>query len=256
VARCSPVAGSLIVHGAIALVVVLARCSRPEVQPDRRQRIAIDLVTPAPLVSPTPAVPQPVTQASVGSSPGNSLAPPRALRHAHSMATHAAASSRRTVEATMRIEPPRSEASEPRAVGETGETGEAAGPGSGDRPGPGGRGGGIGFGIGGWNTSVAAAPLPVPPAAPPAPEPAKSRARPPRLIYPARDREALDSLLFVARLTIDPDGFVIGARLVRGVGGVRDDQATNAVWRFRYSPALDDDGRPIQATIEQRFLVD
>jgi len=147
----------------------------------------------------------------------------------------------------MQIEP-RSATSE---TGETGETG-AAGPGSGDRPGPGGRGAGIGFGIGGWNTSVAAAPLPVPPA----PEPAKSRARPPRLIYPARDREALDSMLFVARLTIDADGFVIGARLVRGVGGVRDDQAANAVWRFRYSPALDDAGRPTPATIEQRFLVE
>lgn len=76
------------------------------------------------------------------------------------------------------------------------------------------------------------------------------------MIYPARDREVEDSRLFVARLTIDADGFVIGVRLVRGVGGVRDDQAANAVWRFRYSPALDDDGRPVLATIEQHFLVD
>src|SRR5262249_18054499 len=228
--------------------------SRPEVQPDRRQRIAMDLVTPASLVSSTPPVPPPATQAGAGSLPGSSPVPPHAVRHAHAMALHAAASSRRTVEPTMRSEPPRSERGEPgtKVASERGEPDAAAGPGSGDRPGPGGRGGGIGFGIGGWNTSVAAAPLPVPPA----PEPARSRARPPRLIYPARDREALDSLLFVARLTIDSDGFVIGVRLVRGVGGVRDDQAANAVWRFRYSPALDDDGRPIQATIEQRFLVD
>jgi hypothetical protein len=83
-----------------------------------------------------------------------------------------------------------------------------------------------------------------------------SRARPPRLIYPTRDREVDDSLLFVARLTIDSEGFVVGARLVRGTGGGRDDQAANAVWRFRYSPALDDAGRPTPATIDQRFLVE
>ena len=245
-ARRSALAGSLVVHGAIALVIVLARCGRTRVQPDGPQRIAIDLVTPAPVVASPPPVPPPVTQAGAGSSPGSSPAPQRALRHAHT-AAHAAASSRRTVDTTMRIEP-RSETNETRLASETGE----AGPGPGDGRGPGGRGGGIGFGTGGWNTSVTAAPLPVPAA----PEPEQSRARPPRLIYPARDREVEDSLLFVARLTIDTDGFVIGVRLVRGVGGVRDDQAANAVWRFRYSPALDDDGRPIQATIEQRFLVD
>lgn len=250
-ARRSALAGSLVVHGAIALVIVLARCGRREAQPDGPQRIAIDLVTPTPVVASPPPVPPPVTQAGAGSSPGSSPAPPRALRHAHT-AAHAAASSRRTVEAAMRIEPPWSETGETRAVSEIGEAGVAAGTGLGDGHGPGGQGGGIGFGTAGWNTSVTAAPLPVPAA----PEPAMSRARPPRLIYPARDREVEDSLLFVARLTIDADGFVIGVRLVRGVGGIRDDQAANAVWRFRYSPALDDDGRPIQATIEQRFLVD
>jgi len=236
VARRSALAGSLVVHGAIALVIVLARCGRPEVRTDGPARIAIDLVTPAPVVASPPPVPSPVTKAG-GSSP----APPHALRHAHT-----AAASRRTVEAALRIEPPWIKTRETR------ETGAAAGPGRDDGHGQGGHGGGIGAGLGGWNPSVMASPLPVPAA----PEPEKARARPPRLIYPARDREVDDSLLFVARLTIDADGFVIGVRLVRGAGGVRDDQAQNAVWRFRYSPALDDDGRPIPATIEQRFLVD
>ena len=62
--------------------------------------------------------------------------------------------------------------------------------------------------------------------------------------------------LFVAHLTIDDEGFVVGALLVRGVGGSRDDQAASCVWRFRYSPALDDDGRPVAAAIDQPFLLD
>ncbi len=61
--------------------------------------------------------------------------------------------------------------------------------------------------------------------------------------------------MFVARLTVDTDGYVVGARLVRGIGGPRDELASQLVWRFRYAPALDDDGRAIRATIEQRFLV-
>lgn len=118
----------------------------------------------------------------------------------------------------------------------------------------GGRGSGIGPGAGGRiDPSVLDVPLPVPP---PDRAPVVSRARPPQLIYPARNREAEDSSLFVARLTIDPEGFVIGARLVRGVGGGRDNQAEGAVWRFRYRPALDEGGRPVQATIDQPFLVE
>ena len=131
--------------------------------------------------------------------------------------------------------------------------GTAAGHGSG-----GDRGNGIGLGTGGRidtsiDTSMLTEPLPLPN---PERVPPPSRARPPRLIYPARDREVEDALTFVARLTIDSEGFVVGVRLLRGVGGGRDDQASSAVWRFRYSPALDDAGRPTPATIEQRFLVE
>lgn len=74
-------------------------------------------------------------------------------------------------------------------------------------------------------------------------------------IYPAHHRDIEDSL-FLAHLTINDEGFVVGARLVRGVGGSRDDQAASCVWRFRYSLALDDDGWPVAATIDQPFLLD
>lgn len=90
----------------------------------------------------------------------------------------------------------------------------------------------------------------------PAVAPAASRARPPRLIYPSREREYADDELFVARVTIDSDGFVVGAQLVGGRGLRGAERAASAIWRFRYRPALDGHGRPTTVTIEQRFLVD
>jgi hypothetical protein len=86
--------------------------------------------------------------------------------------------------------------------------------------------------------------------------PRPSQARPPKLIYPRRDRDIDDERLFVARLTIDVDGFVVGAHLLEGRGSPGAERAASAVWRFRYRPALDAAGRPITVTIEQRFLVD
>ena len=117
----------------------------------------------------------------------------------------------------------------------------------------GGRGTGLGLGS---SSGLALAVLPPPPPSPPPPPVEKpSKARPPKLIYPARDREADDSELFVARLTVDTDGYVVGAHLVRAPGDRRGDVASQLVWRFRYAPALDDDGRAIRSTIDQRFLV-
>jgi hypothetical protein len=100
--------------------------------------------------------------------------------------------------------------------------------------------------------------LPLPPVPAPAPAAAierPSRARPPRLVYPARDREGEEADMFVARLTVDSEGYVVGARLIRGALRPRGELASQLVWRFRYAPALDDDGRAIRATIDQRFLV-
>ena len=86
--------------------------------------------------------------------------------------------------------------------------------------------------------------------------PRVSKARPPKLIYPSRERDVGDGeLLFIARVTIDTDGYVAGARLVQGVGGHKDDQASAQIFRFRYAPALDEDGKPIRATVDQPFLV-
>jgi hypothetical protein len=124
----------------------------------------------------------------------------------------------------------------------------------------GGRGGGIGLGAGPGLGELPALPaLPAPPPPPPPPPPPvekpPSKARPPKLVYPARDREGEESEMFVARLTIDHEGFVVGARVIRGGRGPRGELASQLVWRFRYAPALDDEGRAIRTTIEQRFLV-
>ncbi len=141
------------------------------------------------------------------------------------------------------------------------QPGAAASPGGVDRAGDGGegtglggyRGPGIGFGDGGRIELVRD--LPTPPPAPVADVPPPSRARSARLIYPSRQRAIEEGRLFVARVTVDHDGYVIGARLVRGFGGPRDDEAADLIFRFRYAAALDDAGRPIRSSFEQRFHV-
>ena len=93
---------------------------------------------------------------------------------------------------------------------------------------------------------------------PPAPLgelPKPSKARPAKLIYPSRERDLGTDQLFVARITVDTDGYVVGARLVKGRNGPRDDEAADLIFRFRYSPALDDHGRAIASTFEQPFHV-
>jgi TonB-like protein len=139
----------------------------------------------------------------------------------------------------------------------SGRTGGGAG--LGDGPGDSsGDGPGRGLGLGELPALPAPPALPAVPPPPPLPPPAEkppSKARPPKLIYPARDRQGDEAETFVARLTVDTDGYVVGAHLVRGIGSSRDELASQLVWRFRYAPALDDDGRAIRATIDQRFLV-
>jgi len=46
-----------------------------------------------------------------------------------------------------------------------------------------------------------------------------SKVRSARLIYPARNREVADGELFIARVIVDHEGHVVGARIVRGFGG-------------------------------------
>lgn len=84
----------------------------------------------------------------------------------------------------------------------------------------------------------------------------RSKARPPRLVYPKRNRQEDPARLFVAVLKIDADGYVVGAKLESQPPGVNADRAMSAVWRFSYDPARDDAGEPISATVEQPFMVE
>jgi hypothetical protein len=112
------------------------------------------------------------------------------------------------------------------------------------------RGDGIGFGDGRHVVLAEDLVLPPPPA-----EKRVSKARPAKLIYPTRERDLGEDRLFVAKVTVDTDGYVVGAKLVRGRSGPRDDEAADLIFRFRYLPALDDDGHAIKSTFEQPFHV-
>lgn len=127
--------------------------------------------------------------------------------------------------------------------------------------GRGGRGGGAGVGGGGGGTravpawtrlAVADFAQPPAPAAPPRP---RSRARPARLIYPKLLRRERPGEVFVAILTVDREGFVDGVELEQGVSPNQDEKALDAVWRFRYEPALDHAGRPTASRVHQRFML-
>jgi protein TonB len=243
--RRSVLVGSIAVHAALA--ALLYGLPRRAPAPAARRRIEIEVVRPA--SEPERTVPTAPLRSPPAPSGGAAHEP-------------APAAAPRLVAAPRLA---------PAVSGRLAITGYDRGTVAGDRAaqvgvgvgvGVGGRGAGAGLGLGDGTGSGLGdlASLPAPPPAPPPPPPppaAKppSRARPPRLIYPARDRPSDDAETFVARLTVDPDGYVVGARLVRGLGGSRDELAAQLVWRFRYAPALDDDGRAIRATIDQRFLV-
>lgn len=131
----------------------------------------------------------------------------------------------------------------------TGGDGTAIGGGTGGGHG-GGDGTGIGFGTGGRIATPRGVPLP------PVPIPVVSKARPATLIWPTRDREVEDEAdLFIARVTVDEDGDVVGARMVKTRPGSRGEHAANAIWQFRYLPALDDRGVPTRSTFDQPFQI-
>jgi len=108
-----------------------------------------------------------------------------------------------------------------------------------------GLGGPAGLGHGAGGDPILTQPLPPPPKI--------SKARPPKLIYPTRERDVGEGELLVARVTIDTEGFVVGAKLVAPTSP--NTRRAGEIFRFRYTPALDDDGQPVRATIDQPFLV-
>jgi hypothetical protein len=43
--------------------------------------------------------------------------------------------------------------------------------------------------------------------------------------------------------------------MVKTHPGSRGEHAANAIWQFRYAPALDDRGAPVRSTFEQPFQI-
>jgi protein TonB len=218
----------------IALVAAIAAHERTVTRSaPRPPPVEIELVGP----SPPPPSPAP---AAAGGSPAAKAPAPRVAGRVRAIAPKAQRRSSADDEVTMRIEPPGDATHAGEAGGREGGLGDGAGR-------------GIGFGAGRGDADAAVASLAVP-----TPDfvPRPSQARPPTLIYPRRNRDIDDERLFVARLTIDGDGFVVGAHLLEGRGSPGAERAASAVWRFRYRPALDAAGRPVTVTIDQRFLVD
>jgi Gram-negative bacterial TonB protein C-terminal len=130
--------------------------------------------------------------------------------------------------------------------------GEDTGIGNGDGTGIGnglgnGTGNGIGFGNGGGVEKIRGLPA--------VPAPFISKARPAKLIYPSRQVEVDEVETVLARVTVDENGDVVGAHMVRTLPGSLGETASSMIWVFRYSPALDDDGKPVRSTFVQPFLV-
>lgn len=133
------------------------------------------------------------------------------------------------------------------------DTGTGAGTGTGNGDG---NGDGIGDGTGRGNgfgarldPGAALRALPAPP------PPPVSKARPAKLLHPAREMEVDEAELFAATVTVDETGDVVGAQMTRSHPGSRGETASNMIWQFRYAPALDDDGLPVRSTFVQTFAV-
>ncbi len=219
--RVRSLLGSLAVHG---LVLALLLAVRGSSAPPGNGVVTIDLVDlPAP---PPPPPPPPPSAPAGGGSPG--------ARHA---AAHGAPRTRTiSRDEAWAIAQARIEAPE----GGGGGRGRGTGGGFGDGQGPG----------AGLRDLV-----PPPPPPPPAEAAGPSKARPARLVFPSRDVDVDDERLFVARITVDDEGTVVGAHLIKGFDRPRASLAADSIWRFRYAPALDDAGRPIRTTFEQPFTL-
>jgi hypothetical protein len=216
-------------HGGIAAVLIALAIDEPAPSPRPASAPVavevVDRIAVAPTVQPSGGTP--------ASSPSPAAAPAR-------------------IAAAAKAAPRRSPTSVRELIGATVIDAGDAGGGASGGTGRGGFGGGTGIGIGDGPGVAVVRELPLPP--PPPPPPKVSKARPARLIYPARSRDAGEEEMFHARVIVDRDGYVVGAR-IRATGRPGEDLAAQAIWRFRYEPALDDEGRAIQSTVDQPFLV-
>lgn len=232
--RSAAVVGSIAVHVAAAVLVLALHEPRADTERIATETTVIELVDLAP---PTP---RPTTGGG-GSPAASTPAPPRPVARRDRDASRSATSTTSVATSLSQLAT-LAEGTDDRG----GDGGEGGGLG-------GGRGAGIGLGEAGRIEVPELVPAPPPP---PAGEVVPvSKARPAKLVYPSREREVEGGELFLARVIVDHEGYVVGARLVRGFGGHRDAQASDLIWRFRYAPALDDSGRAIRSTLEQSFLV-
>jgi hypothetical protein len=261
----APWIGSLLVHGALVGAAMQCRGDRAPPRPDAppgvdvieveatREEPAVDPGGDgseaggepgggAGLPSPPPPVPVPERRSRV-------RARAEAPREEDADATRPAAVSSASPRIAARAPVPGAGAGGAAGTGDgiTGDgiTGSGSGSGSGDG---GGRGSGTGPGTGRRGAGARSAPRAR--MAPP------SKARPPLLVYPRRERDERPGEVFIVVLTVDEKGYVVGVRLQRGVNPDRDAKALDAVWRFHYDPALDRAGRPVPSKVVQRFMVE
>jgi hypothetical protein len=222
--------GSIIAHGALIAVLAVSRGEREAPRPPEPTLIEVIVVPPAPRTAHVPGD-------APGASRGAATATPRTT-------PRTTTPNRRTTTTT----------TSSTSVAELLATGTDVGF---DGGGGGGDGDGNGVGGGGRGGLGTTANGPLAPRLIALPPPPKvSKARKATLIYPTRERTVENpGELFVASVDVDHEGFVVGARLKSGMTGPRHDDAAGLIFKVRYRPALDDDGRAIRSTFDQPFTV-
>jgi protein TonB len=99
---------------------------------------------------------------------------------------------------------------------------------------------------------------PAPPPPPPPPPPVRLRDKPRvlqevRVPYPAKARALGVEGTVRLKVLVGPDGRVQQARVLEGPGFGLDEAARQALFRFRFQPAVGTDGRPMAHWITYRY---
>ena len=240
--------GSLAVHALVVLLLVRSHAAWYQATSVHPVVVAPD---PEPMVVPEPE-PMVIEMIAMGGGGGGRIAATRSASSSGRYATQLHVATERSPWEELEITTERPQDSNGNRNGNGNGNGNSNGNGNGNSNRNGnGNGNGIGFGNGGGVRVVRDVPAPPMPEVAPA-----SKARPAKLIWPNRDVEVEDdSYLFTARVTVDDAGDVVGALMLTSRQGSRADRAADAIWSFRYAPALDDAGRPVRSTFEQSFQV-